>query len=33
MQQGLLHLYLVYILVALLLALGWSAAQHAWIAP
>jgi hydrogenase-4 component B len=33
MQQGFLHLYLVYILFALLLALGWSSAQRAWIAP
>ena len=30
MQQGILHVYIVYILVALLVALAWSAAQVAW---
>jgi hypothetical protein len=30
MQQGMLHVYIVYILVTLLVALAWSAAGLAW---
>ncbi|HEY6559167.1 MAG TPA: proton-conducting transporter membrane subunit [Polyangiaceae bacterium] len=33
MQQGMLHVYIIYILVTLILALAWSAAQFVWAGP